>query len=314
NGFGRIGKRIFTILRNSGFEVPLVNDPFIDEKYMEYLMKYDSVYGRTDAYLEGNSLLYRGAKTFLSQCKDQAEIPWGSHGIDLVVESSGVFLTKEACEKHNAKNVILTAPSKGIPMFVYGVNHESIRDEKVISAASCTTNCLAPLAKILSDAFGIEEGFITTVHAVTPTQRISDAKGSKWRSSRSGLANIIPASTGAAQAVGKVLPELQGKMDGMAFRVPIQTVSVVDLVVRLSNPATLEEIAKCIEKTKYNDVIGITREEVVSSDFIADPRSSILDMGASMAMGDRFFKLISWYDNEHGYSQRVVDLIRFISK
>lgn len=311
NGFGRIGKTIYKILIQEGIDVPLVNDPFIDIKYMEYLLRYDSVAGRFDCRLEDDAIVANSMKTRLSREMDQGMIPWGEHGVDYVIEASGVFTTRGECEKHRCKRVLLTAPSDDIPMFVYGVNHEKIAAEKVISAASCTTNCLAPLAKLMNDEYGIEEGVMTTVHAVTATQKITDAKGGKWRSARSAM-NIIPASTGAARAVGKVLPELEGRLGGMAFRVPVLNVSVVDLVVRLNRGTSLDEIRKLVERSGNPGVIGCTEESLVSSDFNGDSRSSILDVGASMQMSPNFFKLVSWYDNEYGYSCRVVDLIKHI--
>lgn len=312
NGFGRIGKNIYKICAEHRVEVPLVNDPFIDIEYMAYLLKYDTVTGRLDCHIEDDAVVYRGKRTRLCKEKTQGSIPWAEYGIDYVVEATGVFMNQEECEKHKCKRVVLTAPGIGIPMFVYGVNHEKIDAEKVISAASCTTNCLAPLAKLLSDEYGIEEGLMTTVHSVTATQKITDAKGPKWRSARSAL-NIIPATTGAARAVCKVLPELEGRINGMAFRVPVINVSVVDFVVRLRRETSLEEIRKLIDRSDMPGIIGWTDSPVVSSDFNGDSRSSILDLGASMEMNSRFFKLISWYDNEYGYSARVVDLMMYMA-
>lgn len=311
NGFGRIGKSIYKILVSEGIEVPLVNDPFIDIEYMEYLLRYDSVSGRVDCRLEGDTIVVNGIRTRLSTERSQESIPWDKYSVDYVVECTGIFTTKSECEKHRCKRVILTAPSTDIPMFVYGVNHDKIGSDKAISAASCTTNCLAPLAKLINDEYGIEEGVMTTVHSVTATQKITDAKDKKWRSARSAM-NIIPATTGAANAVGKVLPELDGKLSGMAFRVPVLNVSVVDLVVRLSKDTSLDKIRELVKKCKVPNVMGYTDEELVSSDFNGDSRSSILDINASMEINPRFFKLISWYDNEYGYSCRVVDLLKYI--
>lgn len=311
NGFGRIGKNILKVLIDNGIDVPLVNDPFIDIEYLAYLLKYDTVHGISDCKVENGYVLYKGVKIFLSTEKLQKDIPWAKYGVDYVIEASGVFTTKEQCEQHDCKRVILTCPSEDIPMFVFGVNHDQISDQKVISAASCTTNCLAPLAKLLDDSYGIEEGFMTTVHSVTATQKITDAKGKKWRSNRSAM-NIIPASTGAAKAVSKVLPSLDGKLNGMAFRVPVLNVSVVDLVVRLKKDTSLLKIKDMIEKLGNPSVIGTIDEEVVSSDMNGEKRSSVLDIKASMEMSPRYFKLISWYDNEHGYSCRVVDILKYI--
>ncbi|KAI5169220.1 glyceraldehyde 3-phosphate dehydrogenase (phosphorylating) [Pancytospora epiphaga] len=311
NGFGRIGKSIYKILVENNIEVPLVNDPFINIKYMEYLLKYDTVNGKFKCHCENSSIIVNGIKTHLSNETLQEKIMWMEYGVDYVVEATGVFLTKEECEKHRCKRVVLTAPSKDIPMYVYGVNHVFIGEEKVISAASCTTNCLAPLVKLLHESYGIEEGLMTTVHAVTATQKITDGNGSKWRSSRSAM-NIIPATTGAATAVCAVLPELEGKLNGMSFRVPVLNGSVVDLVVRLQSCATLADIRSMIEASGMKDVIGCTTDQVVSSDIIGDSRSSVVDINASMQLNPKFFKIVSWYDNEHGYSSRVVDLLKYI--
>lgn len=314
NGFGRIGKNIYKILIKNGIEVPLINDPFIDLEYLAYLIKYDSVYGSMkDVKIEKDHIIVEGIVTYLSREKMPEEIPWAKYGTEIVIESSGVFLTEKECSRHNAKRIILTAPSSDIPMFVYGVNHTDIGNERVISAASCTTNCLAPLAKLLNDEYGIEEGLMTTVHSITSTQKTTDSKGGKVRSARSCM-NIIPASTGAAKAVGKVLPELEGKLNGMAFRVPVPNVSVVDLVVKLKKPTDLSKIKKAIEnsKEKMRGTLGVTEELIVSSDMIGETRSSVVDLSASMELSPHFFKIISWYDNEHGYSCRVVDLLLYM--
>lgn len=310
NGFGRIGKAIYRILTAQGIAVPLINDPFVQPDYAAYLLRYDSVSGREECAYEGSHLLYKHQRTLISQEKAPESIPWEEHGVDYVVEATGVFTDHAACARHRCKRVILTAPAKDIPMFVYGVNHTDLKDQTVFSAASCTTNCLAPLAKILDDSFGIEEALMTTVHAVTASQRTADAKGAKWRSARSA-ANIIPATTGAAVAAVKVLPALEGRLDGMSFRVPVLDGSVVDLTVRLRADTTLEEIVAAVRRSDSR-VIGCTEDEWVSADVLGDPRSSIVDVKASMALGPRFYKLISWYDNEFGYSCRVVDLLRYV--
>ncbi|KMV65804.1 glyceraldehyde-3-phosphate dehydrogenase [Encephalitozoon cuniculi EcunIII-L] len=316
NGFGRIGKLVYRILRERGVEVPLVNDPFLTPESMEYLLKYDSVFGRCreECRLEGKKMVYKGKATSLSKFHRPEDIPWSEHGIDAVVEASGAFTTLKDCEGHrDAKVVVITAPSKDAPMFVYGVNHHDYVSQRIISNASCTTNCLAPLAKVIDDNFGIVEGLMTTVHAVTATQKIVDGTGRCYRSGRSGLSNIIPASTGAATSVGKVIPSLASKLNGMAVRVPVPNGSVVDLVCRTRKETTIEGIADAIEKFSKNNegIIGTTRDSVVSSDFIGDSRSSIFDVTASISMGSNFFKLISWYDNEYGYSHRVCDMLEY---
>ncbi|EEQ81890.1 hypothetical protein NCER_101501 [Vairimorpha ceranae BRL01] len=319
NGFGRIGKIVFKILRERGIEVPLVNDPFLDTSYMYYLLKYDTVYG-TDCKVEmkNNKLIYYGKETELSTAKCPSEIQWKKYNVDYVIECTGVFKTIKDCELHKeVKSVIISAPSDDAPMFVYGVNHEKYNGEKIISNASCTTNCLAPLANIINNHFGIEEGLMTTVHSATATQKIVDGITKKYkRDGRSGMQNIIPASTGAAKSVGKVIPELNQKLNGMAMRVPILDVSVVDLTVRLRESTSLENIKSvlCEESKKMPNIIGVTEDDVVSSDFIKDPRSCIFDFKASMEMGDKFFKLIAWYDNEYGYASRIADLVDYVSK
>lgn len=313
NGFGRIGKLVYRILRERGVDVPLVNDPFVDLEYMEYLLRYDSVFGRNSRFsVSGGKIADEGGSTALTNFSSPEEIPWREHGVDAVIEASGVFTTVAQCEGHSADIVVITAPSKDVPMFVYGVNHREYSSQRVISNASCTTNCLAPLAKAVNDRFGIVEGLMTTVHAVTATQKIVDGVGRCRRSARAGLQNIIPASTGAAGAVGKVIPSLANRLNGMAMRVPVSDVSVVDLVCRTEKPATIEEIARAVEEyAACNEgVIGVTRDAVVSSDFVGDSRSSVFDVGASIAMGQNFFKLVSWYDNEYGYSCRVCDLLK----
>ncbi|WUR03105.1 glyceraldehyde-3-phosphate dehydrogenase [Vairimorpha necatrix] len=319
NGFGRIGKLVFKILRDRGIEVPLVNDPFLDISYMYYLLKYDTVYGNdSKVEIKKDKIFYNNKETTLSTCKSPSEIEWKKYNVDYVIECTGVFKNIEDCELHkDVKNIIISAPSEDAPMFVYGVNHDKYNGERVISNASCTTNCLAPLANIINKHFGIEEGLMTTVHAATATQKIVDGITKKnKRDGRSGMQNIIPASTGAAKAVGKVIPELNGKLNGMAMRIPILDVSVVDLTVRLKKKTSLEDIKNVFyeESEKIPNVLGVTEEDVVSSDFIKDERSCIFDFKASMQMGDKFFKLIAWYDNEFGYATRIADLVDYVSK
>lgn len=316
NGFGRIGKQVYRILIRNKIKVALINDPFIDLEYLFYLAKYDSIYGALeDIELASSSIIAHGIETYLSSHSEPENIDWPKYEVDYVLECSGKFSTIEACNKHKAKRVLLSSPSKTIPMFVYGVNHLSYDDEKVISCASCTTNCIAPLAKILNDNFNIIEGFITTVHSMTGSQKTVDLKGKDWRESR-GIMNIIPASTGAASAVAEVLPSLKGKLHSTAFRVPVSDVSVIDFVVRVEKDTSLAIIKEAIENSKDEyllSIMGVTEDEVVSSDFIGDPRSSILDYKASMMLNKNFFKLISWYDNEYGYSCRMVDMLLYIA-
>lgn len=315
NGFGRIGKLVYKVLRERGVDVPVVNDPFVTLDYMGYLLRYDSVFGRdTDVKVVDGKVVYRGGDTLLTNFSRPDDIPWSKYGVDAVVEASGIFTTLEHCEGHkDVELVVITAPSKNAPMFVCGVNHQEYALQRVISNASCTTNCLAPLVKVVNDRFGIVEGLMTTVHAVTATQKIVDGMGKCYRSGRSGLQNIIPASTGAADSIGKVIPSLAGKLSGMAMRVPVSDTSVVDLVCRTERPTSVEEIAKAVDEYARDNkhIMGTTRDGVVSSDFIGDARSSILDVTASIAVGSNFFKLISWYDNEYGYSCRVCDLLEY---
>jgi len=323
NGFGRIGRLVLRAATAKGIEVVAVNDPFIDIDYMVYMFKYDSTHGRFcgEVRNEEGQLSINGQKIAVFNCKDPAAIPWGETGAEYVVESTGVFTTVEAASAHftgGAKKVIISAPSADAPMFVVGVNHECYDTSmNVISNASCTTNCLAPLAKVIHDHFGIVEGLMTTVHATTATQKTVDGpSGKQWRDGRGAAQNVIPAATGAAKAVGKVIPDLNGKLTGMSFRVPVPDVSVVDLTCRLGREATYDEIKKVIKdasKTYMKGILGYTEEEVVSSDFIGDSHSSIFDAQAGIQLNERFVKLISWYDNEYGYSNRVVDLIKYIS-
>jgi glyceraldehyde 3-phosphate dehydrogenase len=318
NGFGRIGKMVFKVLVERGVEVALVNDPFVTLEYMLYLLKYDSVFGKnTEFRIESDKLCYNKQQTSLSNFTAPKDIPWKEYGVEYVVEATGIFTTVEKCGEHqNVRAVVITAPSEDAPTFVFGVNHHRYESQKVISNASCTTNCLAPLAKIINDRFHITEGLMTTVHSVTATQKIVDGMGKKRRSARSALVNIIPATTGAAKALGKVIPELSGKMNGMAVRVPTPNVSVVDLVCRVEKPATMEEILGAVREydSMYPGIMGVVDEDVVSSDFIGDSRSSILDVRASIILSPNFMKLISWYDNEYGYSCRMYDLLKHVSE
>ena len=320
NGFGRIGRLVMRAsLERDNVDVLAVNDPFIDIEYMKYMLTYDSIHGKlnADIKVEGNNLVINGKKVRVYNFKDPNEIPWSEAGVEYVVESSGVFTTEEKASAHftgGAKKVIISAPSKDAKMFVMGVNHEEYtKDMNVVSNASCTTNCLAPLAKVINDNFGIKEGLMTTVHSTTATQKTVDGPSNKdWRGGRAAAGNIIPSSTGAAKAVGKVIPELNGKLTGMPFRVPTLDVSVVDLTCTLNKPATYDEIVDAVKKACETNLKGImswTDEALVSSDFIHDPHTSIFDVKAGIALSDTFVKLVSWYDNEWGYSNKVIDLI-----
>jgi len=323
NGFGRIGRLVMrAATEHSNVEVVAVNDPFMDVEYMVYMFKYDSTHGRFKGTVEkkGDKLVINGIEIAVYSKKNPDEIPWGTHNADYVVESTGVFTTSDKAGLHikgGAKHVVISAPSADAPMFVMGVNHTTYKKEAVVSNASCTTNCLAPLAKVINDKFGIVEGLMTTVHAVTATQKTVDGpSGKDWRAGRGAGQNVIPASTGAAKAVGKVIPELNGKLTGMAFRVPNPDVSVVDLTVRLEKSASYEEIKAAIREAAngpLKGILGYTEDEVVSSDFIGDVRSSIFDANAGIQLNPNFVKLISWYDNECGYSHRVVDLIEYMA-
>jgi glyceraldehyde 3-phosphate dehydrogenase len=322
NGFGRIGRLVLRASLEKGAKVVAINDPFIGIEYMVYLFKYDSTHGRYkgEVSVDGDFLVVGGNKIKVFSERDPKAIQWGSAGADYVVESTGVFTTIEKASAHlegGAKKVIISAPSADAPMFVCGVNLDAYDPSfKVVSNASCTTNCLAPLAKVINDNFGIVEGLMTTVHATTATQKTVDGPSGKlWRDGRGAAQNIIPASTGAAKAVGKVIPELNGKLTGMAFRVPVANVSVVDLTVRLAKPATYQAIKDKVKEAAAGPLKGIlayTEDEVVSSDFIGDTNSSIFDAKAGIPLNDQFVKLISWYDNEYGYSNRVVDLIKYM--
>lgn len=321
NGFGRIGRLVFrATLEREDVDVVAVNDPFIDIEYMKYMLTYDSIHGKlnADIKIEGNNLIVNGKEIVVYNFKDPVEIPWGKVGAEYVVESSGVFTTTETAMAHikgGAKKVVISAPSKDAKMFVMGVNQdEYTKDMQIVSNASCTTNCLAPLAKVINDKFGIIEGLMTTVHSTTATQKTVDGPSKKdWRGGRAASGNIIPSSTGAAKAVGKVIPSLNGKLTGMSFRVPTLDVSVVDLTCRLEKGASYEEIVAAVKDACENELKGImswTDEALVSTDFIHDPHTSIFDVKAGIALNDNFVKLVSWYDNEWGYSNKVVDLIR----
>ena len=289
---------------------------------MAYMLKYDTVHGRFSGTVEvkDGKLIVNGLPIRVTAEKNPADLKWGEVGADYVVESTGLFLTKEKCEAHiqaGAKRVIMSAPSKDdTPMFVYGVNHKKYSGEQFVSNASCTTNCLAPIVKVLNENFGIIEGLMTTVHATTNTQKTVDAPSAKdWRGGRAAAANIIPSSTGAAKAVGKVLPEMNGKLTGMSFRVPTVDVSVVDLTCRLEKPATYQEIKDAMKKASEGElkgVLGYTEDAVVSSDFITDPRTSIFDAEAGISLNANFVKVVSWYDNEWGYSNKVLDMVAYM--
>jgi glyceraldehyde 3-phosphate dehydrogenase len=320
NGFGRIGRMVFraAVQNFSDIEIVGIND-LLEPDYVAYMLKFDSVHGRFkgDVSVEGNQLVVNGKKIRLTAIKDPAELKWNEVGAEIVVESTGLFLTKETCEKHiaaGAKKVIQSAPSKDdTPMFVYGVNHKAYAGQTIISNASCTTNCLAPLAKVINDAFGIKRGLMTTVHATTNTQKTVDAPSNKdWRGGRGILENIIPSSTGAAKAVGKVLPELNGKLTGMSIRIPSSDVSVVDLTVELNKPADYAAIKKAADG-ELKGILGYTEEKVVSTDFRGDARTSIFDADAGIALDPTFVKLIAWYDNEWGYSNKVLEMVRVLS-
>ena len=324
NGFGRIGKLAFqAALSREGVEIVAINDPFIAADYMAYMVKYDTVHGRFNGTIsaEEGKLVVNGKEIKVYNEMDPKNIPWGKDGVDYVLECSGVFTTMEKAQAHldaGAKKVIISAPSKDAPMFVMGVNNDTYTpDMNIISNASCTTNCLAPLAKVINDNFGIKDGLMTTVHSTTATQKTVDGASKKdWRGGRAAAANIIPSTTGAAKAVGKVIPELNGKLTGMSFRVPTVDVSVVDLTVNLAKPATYEEICNAVKKACENEMKGImayTDEPVVSSDFISDPHTSIFDAAAGIALTDTFVKLVAWYDNEWGYSNKLVDLAMYIA-
>ncbi len=325
NGFGRIGRMVFraAVRDFKDIEVVGIND-LLEPEYLAYMLKFDSVHGRFkgDVSVEGNHLIVNGRRIRLTAVKDPAELKWGEVGADVVVESTGLFLTKETGEKHlaaGAKKVIMSAPSKDdTPMFVFGVNDRSYAGQAIISGASCTTNCLAPVAKVLNDTWGIKRGLMTTVHAATATQKTVDGPSNKdWRGGRGILENIIPSSTGAAKAVGKVIPELNKKLTGMAFRVPTSDVSVVDLTVELVKPAKYEEICaamKAASEGAMKGVLGYTDEKVVATDFRGESCTSVFDKDAGIALDDTFVKVVAWYDNEWGYSCKVLEMARVVSK
>ncbi len=321
NGFGRIGRlALRSAMKNSRVEVVAIND-LVEIEYLAYMLKYDSTHGRIsdEISVDGQNLVINGKKVRVTSEKDPSKLHWGSVNVDYVIESTGFFLTKELAKAHltaGAKNVIISAPVKDdTPMFVYGVNHKDYTSGmNIVSNASCTTNCLAPIAKVLNDNFGIESGLMTTVHAVTSTQKAIDSVSAKnWRLGRGAYQSIIPSSTGAAIAVGRVIPELSGKLTGMAFRVPVSNVSVVDLCVNLKNKASYEHICSVMkeasESVDLKGVLAYTEDMVVSSDFISDEHTSIFDAKAGLQISDTFIKVISWYDNEWGYANKIVDMI-----
>ncbi|MEJ6003349.1 type I glyceraldehyde-3-phosphate dehydrogenase [Paucibacter soli] len=325
NGFGRIGRMVFraAIANFKEIEVVGIND-LLEPDYLAYMLKYDSVHGKFDGEVavEGNTLVVNGKQIRLTQERDPANLKWNEVGADIVIEATGLFLDKAGAEKHlaaGAKKVVMSAPSKDdTPMFVFGVNDKSYAGQAIISNASCTTNCLAPVAKVLNDKWGIKRGLMTTVHAATATQKTVDGPSNKdWRGGRGILENIIPSSTGAAKAVGVVIPELNKKLTGMSFRVPTSDVSVVDLTVELNSPATYAEICaemKAQSQGALKGVLGYTEDKVVATDFRGDARTSIFDADAGIALDGTFVKLVSWYDNEWGYSNKVLEMVRVISK
>ena len=325
NGFGRIGRMVFraAVQHFSDIEIVGIND-LLEPDYLAYMLRYDSVHGRFkgDISYEGNTLIVNGKRIRLTAERDPAQLKWGEVGADVVVESTGLFLTKESCEKHlaaGAKKVIMSAPCKDdTPMFVFGVNDKTYSGQTIISNASCTTNCLAPVAKVLNDTWGIKRGLMTTVHAATATQKTVDGPSNKdWRGGRGILENIIPSSTGAAKAVGVVIPELNKKLTGMAFRVPTSDVSVVDLTVELNKPATYAEICakmKAESQGAMKGILGYTEEKVVSTDFRDETCTSVFDAEAGIALDSTFVKVVSWYDNEWGYSCKVLEMARVIAK
>ena len=326
NGFGRIGRMAFRAIVqdfSNDIEVVGIND-LLDADYLAYMLKYDSVHGnfKGDVAVDGNNLVVNGKTIRLTAERDPSDLAWGDINVDLVLECTGFFLTEETCQKHidaGAKKVVMSAPSKDTtPMFVYGVNHETYAGQNIVSAASCTTNCLAPIAKVLNDNWGIKRGLMSTVHAATATQKTVDGPSMKdWRGGRGILENIIPSSTGAAKAVGVVLPELNGKLTGMAFRVPTSDVSVVDLTVELDKPAKYEEICKAMkaasETAGIGDTLSYTDEKVVSTDFRGCGYSSIFDAEAGIALDETFVKVVSWYDNEYGYTCNMLRFARHVA-
>lgn len=325
NGFGRIGRLVFrAAMKRADVQVVGINDPFISLEYMQYMLKYDSVHGQYKGEIseKDGKLVVDGQEITVFAAMNPQEIDWKSCGAEYIVESTGVFTTTEKASAHfqgGAKKVVISAPSADAPMFVMGVNQNKYnKDMKVVSNASCTTNCLAPIAKVLNDKFGIVEGLMTTVHATTATQKTVDGPSKKdWRGGRGAGFNIIPSSTGAAKAVGKVIPELNGKLTGMSFRVPVADVSVVDLTCRLEKAASYDDVCKAMKDASENElkgVLGYTEDMVVSTDFIGEVRTSVFDAKAGISLNDNFVKVVSWYDNEWGYSNKVVDLIAHMAK
>ena len=324
NGFGRIGRLVLRATeKNNNIVVVGIND-LIDAEYMSYMLRYDSTHGKFKGSVEtkGNNLIVNGNKIRVTNEKNPSKLKWSDIGAEYIVESTGLFLTKDSAKGHiesGAKKVIMSAPSKDdTPMFVMGVNNETYtNDMNFVSNASCTTNCLAPISKVLNDNFGIESGIMTTVHAVTSSQKIVDGPSRKdWRGGRAAFSNIIPSSTGAAKAVGKIIPSLYGKLTGMAFRVPTVDVSVLDLTVNLGNKTSYDEICDAMKKASQNDlngILGYTNEPVVSTDFMGDSRTSIFDAGAGIMLNETFVKIVSWYDNEWGYSSKVIELIEYMN-
>ncbi len=324
NGFGRIGRIAFRVAAGRpDIEIVGIND-LLDVEHLAYLLKYDSVHGRFNGTVDvkNGNLVVNGNEIRITAERNPEDLKWDAVGAEVVLDCTGIFTTLDKAQAHikaGAKKVAISAPSADAPMFVMGVNHDKITaQDTIVSNASCTTNCLAPLAKVINDNFGIVEGLMTTVHATTATQMTVDGPSKKdWRGGRSALANIIPSSTGAAKAVGKVIPELNGKLTGMAFRVPTPDVSVVDLTVRTEKAATWNDVKAALKKASENElkgILGYTEELVVSQDFVSEPMTSVFDAGASIALNDNFFKLVSWYDNEFGYSTKLVDLAQHISK
>ncbi|MDP9045460.1 MAG: type I glyceraldehyde-3-phosphate dehydrogenase [Pseudomonadota bacterium] len=325
NGFGRIGRMVFRAAVQHFEEIDIVGiNDLLEPDYLAYMLSYDSVHGRFkgDVSVDGNTLVVNGKRIRLTQERDPANLKWGEVGATVVVESTGLFLTKETCEKHlaaGARKVVMSAPSKDdTPMFVYGVNHESYRGEAIVSNASCTTNCLAPVAKVLNDKWGIKRGLMTTVHATTATQKTVDGPSNKdWRGGRGILENIIPSSTGAAKAVGVVIPALNKKLTGMSFRVPTSDVSVVDLTVELVKEASYKEICaemKAQSEGAMKGVLGYTEDKVVSTDFRGESMTSVFDADAGIALDSTFVKIVAWYDNEWGYSNKVLEMVRVVAR
>jgi glyceraldehyde 3-phosphate dehydrogenase len=325
NGFGRIGRMVFRAVYKEFKDIEIVGiNDLLDADYLAYMLKYDSVHGRFDGDVssEAGAMIVNGKKIRLTAERDPADLKWGDVGADIVIDCTGFFLTEEGCQKHieaGAKKVVMSAPSKdSTPMFVYGVNHETYAGQSIVSAASCTTNCLAPIAKVLNDNWGIKRGLMSTVHAATATQKTVDGPSQKdWRGGRGILENIIPSSTGAAKAVGKVLPELNGKLTGMAFRVPTSDVSVVDLTVELEKGASYDDICAAMkaasESGDISKTLAYTDEKVVSTDFRGVGYSSIFDAGAGIALDDTFVKVVSWYDNEYGYTCNMMRFVEHVA-